>query len=451
VPYVPHTREDVARLLQAVGVTDVEALLTSIPQALRRKTPLEVPAGLDEVSLAAHLEALAARSTGAKLSFLGGGAYDHAVHPVVDQLLARSEFLTPYTPYQPEASQGTLQAVFEFQTMIAELFGLEVANASLYDGASAVAEAALMARRLAKRERILLSAALPPQVRRTVRTYTMGAAPDLVEEVPYDRATGAVDLGALKAKLGPDVGAVVLGYPNYLGVPEDLDAAAHLCCDAGAYLVSHTPDPFVLGILRSPGAANVAVAVGEGQPLGLPLSFGGPGVGLMAARAEFVRQMPGRLVGETVDTRGQRAFVLTLSTREQHIRREKATSNICSNQGLCALGVTIHLSLIGPQGFRRIAETCHERARHLAATLGRIPGLRLAFASPYAHEFAIRHESGTKLVKAAGALERDGILLGVPLGPDYPELDGAYLLAVTERTQPADIDRLAEALRRALA
>ena len=450
MPYVPHTREDVARLLQVIGVGDVEALLASIPKELRPKRPLDVPAGLDEVALADHLEALAARSKGAALSFLGGGAYDHAVHPVVDQLLARSEFLTPYTPYQPEASQGTLQAVFEFQTMIAELFGLDVANASLYDGASAAAEAVLMARRLAKRDRILLSAALPPQVRRTVRTYVTGAKPELVEEVPYDRATGAVDLGALKAKLGPDVGAVVLGYPNHFGVPEDLDAAAHLCCDAGAYLVSHTPDPYALGMLRSPGEANVAIAVGEGQPLGLPMSFGGPGVGLMAARGEFVRQMPGRLVGETVDTRGQRAFVLTLSTREQHIRREKATSNVCTNQGLCALGVTIHLSLLGPAGFRRVAQTCHERARYLAAKLAAIPGLRRVFSGPYFHEFVVTHEGG-RLRDAAARLERDGILLGVPLGPDDPGLDGAFLVTVTERIQPADVDRLADALRRALA
>ncbi|MBI5501454.1 MAG: aminomethyl-transferring glycine dehydrogenase subunit GcvPA [Deltaproteobacteria bacterium] len=450
MPYIPHTPDDVARMLRSIGVPDVEALLEGVPQTLRRRTPLELPEGLDEVALAGRMEALSAGSRGATLSFLGAGAYDHAVHPVVDQLLARSEFLTPYTPYQPEASQGTLQAIFEFQTMIAELFGLDVANASLYDGASAAAEAALMARRLAKRERILLSAALPPQVRRTVRTYTRGAAPELVEEVPFDPATGAVDLARLAAKIGPDVGAVVLGYPNYFGVPEDLDAAAHLCCDAGAYLVSHTPDPTTLGILRSPGAANVAVAVGEGQPLGLPLSFGGPGVGLMAARSEFVRQLPGRLAGETVDNRGQRAFVLTLSTREQHIRREKATSNVCTNQGLCALGVTIHLSLVGPEGFRRVAETCHARARKLAAGLGGIPGVHLAFHAPYAHEFAIRHDRG-RLDAAAATLQHDGILLGVPLGPDFPELGDARLLAVTERTRPEDIDRTVDALRRALA
>jgi len=450
VPYVPHTPEDVARMLRAIGVSDVEQLLEAIPPAVRCARPLDLPPGLDEVALAARLEELAGRSTGARLSFLGAGAYDHLVHPVVDQLLARSEILTPYTPYQPEASQGTLQAIFEFQTMIAELFGLEVANASLYDGASAAAEAVLMCRRLAKRERILLSGALPPQVRRTIRTYVMGAAPELVEDLPYVPATGAVDLDALRARLGPDVAAVLLGYPNYFGVPEDLDAAAHLCCDAGAYLASYTPDPFVLGLLRSPGAANVAVAVGEGQPLGLPVSFGGPGVGLMATRAEFVRQIPGRLVGETVDSRGQRAFVLTLSTREQHIRREKATSNVCTNQGLCALGVTVHLSLIGPGGFRRIAETCHARARALAAQLTAIPGVRLVFAAPYFHEFAVRHDGGG-LARAAAALERDGILLGVPLGPDFPELDGAYLIAVTERTRPEDGERLAGALRAALA
>ena len=450
MPYVPHTREDVARMLQAIGVADVEALLEAIPKSVRRSRPLDLPAGLDEVALAGQLEALAARSAGAKLSFLGGGAYDHLVHPVVDQLLARSELLTPYTPYQPEASQGTLQAIFEFQTMVAELFGLEVANASLYDGASAAAEAVLMARRLARRERILLSAALPPQVKRTIRTYTTSGAPELVEEIPYRAGTGAVDLDALQARLGPDVGAVLLGYPNYFGVPEDLDAAAHLCCDAGAYLVSHTPDPFALGVLRSPGAANVAVAVGEGQPLGLPMSFGGPGVGLIATRAEFVRQIPGRLAGETVDTRGQRAFVLTLSTREQHIRREKATSNVCTNQGLCALGVTMHLSLIGPGGFRRIAETCHARARDLAARLTGLPGVRLAFAAPYFHEFVLQRDGGG-LARAAARLEQDGILLGVPLGTDFPELDGAYLVTVTERTQPADGERLAEALRAALA
>jgi len=450
VPYVPHTREDVERMLRVIGVSDIEGLLEAIPSSLRCKKPLDLPPGLDEVALVARLEELAGRSTGARLSFLGGGAYDHLVHPVVDQLLARSEFLTPYTPYQPEASQGTLQAIFEFQTMIAELFGLEVANASLYDGASAAAEAVWMCRRLAKRDRVLVSGALPPQVRRTIRTYLGGAAPGSVEEVPYARSTGAVDLDALRARLGADVAAVVLGYPNYFGIPEDLEAAGRLCGEVGAYLVSYTPDPFALGLLRSPGEAGVAVAVGEGQPLGLPVSFGGPGVGLMATRAEFVRQMPGRLVGETVDRRGQRAFVLTLATREQHIRREKATSNVCTNQGLCALGVTVHLSLIGPGGFRRIAETCHARARALAAWLTSIPGMRLVFAAPYFHEFAVRHDGGG-LARAAAVLERDGILLGVPLGPDFPELDGAYLVAVTERTRPEDGERLVGALRAALA
>jgi glycine dehydrogenase subunit 1 len=450
VPYVPHTPEDVERMLRAIGVPDVEALLAQIPRPLRVARPLDVPPGLDDLALTARLEALAARSRGAGcLSFLGGGAYDHLVHPVVDQLLLRSEFVTPYTPYQPEASQGTLQAIFEFQTMVGELFGLDVANASLYDGPSAVAEAVLMARRVARREKVLLSAALSPQVRQTVRTYLRGAGPDRLADVPFVAETGAVDLQALRGLLGPDVGCVVLGYPNYFGVPEDLGAAARLCRAAEACLVSFTPDPHALALLEAPGAGGVAAAAGEGQPLGLPLSFGGPGVGLLATRNEFVRQMPGRLVGQTVDARGDRAFVLTLSTREQHIRRERATSNVCTNQGLCALGVTIHLSLLGPHGFRAVAETCHARTRHLVAELSRIPGLRRVFDAPYCHEVAIRHD-GARLPQAALALEKEGILLGVPLGPDYPALDGAYLLAVTERISPTDIERLAGALRRAL-
>lgn len=445
MPYLPHAREDVERMLRAIGVAHVDALMAQIPAELRLLRPLDVPDGLDDVALQAALEELAARSAGAKTSFAGAGAYDHATHPVVDQILLRSEFLTPYTPYQPEASQGTLQAIFEFQTMICELFGLDVANASLYDGASAAAEAVLMGRRLARRDRVLLSAALPPQVRATVRTYCAAMGPEAVAEVPYDGASGAIDLDALRRALREDVACVLLGYPNYFGIPEDLAGAAELCCETGTYLASHTPDPFALGILRPPGDLGVAIAVGEGQPLGLPVSFGGPGVGLMAARTEFVRQMPGRLVGETVDVRGERAFVLTLATREQHIRRERATSNVCTNQGLCALGVAVHLSLLGPRGFRWAAERSHATARRLAGALVRGGGLALVFDAPYVNEFAVTRLGGG-LARAAESLERNGIVLGVPLGPDYPELDGAYLLAATERTTAADCDRLVSAL-----
>lgn len=449
MPYLPHSPDDVERMLRAIGIPDVEALWEQVPPALRLRRPLDLPDGLDDVTLSARMEALAARSRGASLSFLGAGAYDHATHPVVDQILLRSEFLTSYTPYQPEASQGTLQAIFEFQTMVCELLGLDVANASLYDGASAVAEAVLMARRLSGRERVLLSAALPPQVRATVGTYLSGVGPQAASEVPYDPAGGAVDLDALRGAAAGGAACVVLGYPNYFGVPENLEAAARICCDAGAYLVSHTPDPFVLGLLKPPGELDVAIAAAEGQPLGLPLSFGGPGVGLLAARTEFVRQMPGRFVGETVDVHGDRAYVLTLATREQHIRREKATSNVCTNHGLCALAVTIHLSLLGPAGFRRTAERCHSTARRLVAALRADCGIELAFDAPYLHEFAVRRPRGG-LAAAAAALERDGIVLGAPLAPDYPELADCRLLAVTERTTDEDCDRLVAALRAAL-
>jgi glycine dehydrogenase subunit 1 len=436
-------------MLRAIGVPDVEALLVGIPKELRLEGALDLPAGLDDVSLMRRLEETAARSRGGRISFLGGGAYRHLVHPVVDQLLTRSEVLTPYTPYQPEASQGTLQAIFEFQTMVSEILGLEVANASMYDGASAAAEAALMARRVTRRERVLLAASLPPQVRATARTYLTGGGGTAVEEIPFDAKRGTIDLAALRGTLGDDAAALVVGYPNYFGIPEDLPALAALCGEKKTLLVTHTGDPFALGMIESPGAAGADIAVAEGQPLGLPVSFGGPGVGLFAARTDHLRQMPGRLCGKTVDGEGRTAFVLTLSTREQHIRREKATSNICTNQGLCALAVTIHLSLCGPGGFETIARKCHARARRLAARLGRVPGVRRVFDAPYFHEIAVRHDGG-KLPAAARKLEEDGILLGVPLGVDYPALDGAYLSAVTECTTDDDIERAAEALEKAL-
>ena len=358
-------------------------------------------------------------------------------------MILRSEFSTAYTPYQPEVSQGTLQATFEFQTLIASLCGLEVANASMYDGSTATAEAVLMAKRLApKAGRVLVAASLPPQYREVVRTYLEGLGGLESEEVPFG-ADGRVDLAALERRLTPAPAAVVVGYPNFFGVIEDLQAIAAKTTAAGTLLVTVTPEAMALGLLRPPGALGADIAVGEGQSFGIPLSFGGPYLGLFATRERFVRSMPGRLVGETVDEQGRRGYVLTLATREQHIRRERATSNICTNQSLCALAATVFLALAGRRGLRELAERNARKARHALRCLRERAGAELVFSAPFFNEFAVCLPNAR--VRYERAFER-GVLAGVPLGQWFPALEDALLVCATEVHSADDIDRLAEAL-----
>ncbi|HZO10408.1 MAG TPA: aminomethyl-transferring glycine dehydrogenase subunit GcvPA [Myxococcota bacterium] len=440
--YIPHTEEDVARMLDAIGVDSVEALFAPVPAKLRLRRPLEVPPALSEQELFAELSALAARNahTGTHEWFLGAGTYAHFTPAAVDALVSRAEFTTSYTPYQPEISQGTLQAIFEWQTMITGLTGLEVANASLYDGASAAAEAALMAMRTTRRSRVVVSAGLHPHYREVVRTYLAGLGAEVVvAPLGPDGRTAP-----LAAQIDAATACVLVQQPAFLGCIEDLPAAAEAAHAHDARLVVVVNEALSLALLRAPGDQGADIACGEAQSFGVPMGLGGPHLGFLATRQRFVRQLPGRLVGETVDTEGRRGFVLTLSTREQHIRRERATSNICTNQGLCLLMATVYLSLLGPVGLRRLAEQNLARAEYAKARVRATPGLSLPLAAPTFNEFAVRvPDSG------AAALERArerGIVGGLDLERFAPELGPAVLVCTTELARREAIDGLVAAL-----
>jgi len=443
--YIPHTDADVAAMLSAIGLRSLDDLVAHVPADLRRQAALDVADGLGEADVTARLAELGARNRTAPnlLCFAGAGAYPHFVPSVVDQVILRSEFATAYTPYQPEVSQGTLQATFEYQTLVASLTGFDVANASLYDGSTATAEAVLMAKRLApKASRVLVAQSLPPEYRQVVQTYLEGLAGIEVVLVPFG-ADGRIDRAALARLLTPAPAGVVVGYPNFFGVVEDLAGIADAVHAAGSVLVTVTAEAIALGLLRSPGELGADIAVGEGQSFGIPLSFGGPYLRLFATREKFVRSMPGRLVGETVDEQGRRGYVLALATREQHIRRERATSNICTNQGLCALAATVFLALAGRQGLRELADRNARKARHALRRLRERAGAEPVFSAPFFNEFAVRLRDARR--RHEKALER-GVLAGVPLGRWYPELDDALLVCSTEIHSAADIEKLAEAL-----
>jgi glycine dehydrogenase subunit 1 len=444
--YLPHTDDEIRAMLERIGISDIDALFEAIPEGYRLDRPLALEPALDEAQLMGHLEALAARNdAAAKLSFLGAGIYDHHIPPAVDQLLLRSEFYTAYTPYQPEYSQGTLQAIFEFQTLVCQLFGLEVANASMYDGASAAAEAVLMARRGNKRARVLVSEGLHPEYSETIHTYLAGMGEaDAIVRIPL-AADGRTDAAQLKKALSDDAACLIVGYPNFFGVVEDLDTLRALTAEAGAQLISATSEPYALSLIKSPGACGVDIAVGEGQALAVPPQLGGPGVGLFACRASAVNKMPGRLVGETVDQRGVRGYVLTLSTREQHIRRERATSNICTNHGLIALAFTIRVSMLGRAGFRSVGELCLRRAEYLKAEIRKLPGFSLPYAGPTFNEFVVERQNGSA-GELLQELDKRGILGGVPLVRFDRARDKQFLVAVTERHSRGHLDRLLTAL-----
>lgn len=438
--YNPHSSRDVEHMLGTIGVKSVDDLFSEIPAPLRQRASVKLPDGLGEQQVIEKLSALAARNS-TPVSFQGAGAYNHFVPSVVGQILSRSEFATTYTPYQPEVSQGTLQACFEFQTYVATLTGMDVANASVYDGASALAEAVLMALRIGRKKgRILISNAVHPQYRAVVETYLAGFGRGEIVNVPVGK-DGRTDAQALGALLGDDVAAVCIGYPNLFGVIEDVQGVATLAAKHGALTVTATTEALSLALLKSPGELGADIAVGEGQSLGLPMSYGGPGVGLFATRRAHVRQMPGRLVGETVDENGKRGYVLTLAAREQHIRREKATSNICTNQGLAALASTVYLSLAGRRGLRalavRNAELAHAAEAKLAAA-----GLTRTFSGPFFNEFVVSEPAGEGWFRDAVA---HGVVPGVRLSellPDDPMCRGQLLVTVTECNSLQDIDAL---------
>ena len=440
--FIPHTPADVGRMLEVVGAASTDELFAQVPASLRDSASLDLPDGLGEDAVLAALTDLARLNLDTD-SFQGAGAYSHFVPAAVSHVLSRSEFATAYTPYQPEVSQGTLQACFEFQTYVSILTGLPLANASLYDGASALAEAVLMALRVGKgRDRVLVSRGVHPEYRRVVEAYLAGSGQGRVEEVAIDRQ-GRTDSAALAEALGNDVAALCIGYPNYFGVIEDLGAAAAAAHDAGALTISATTEALSLALLRPPGQLGADVAVAEGQSLGLPMSYGGPGVGMFAAREALVRQMPGRLVGQTVDERGRRGYVLTLATREQHIRREKATSNICTNQGLATLAVTVYLGLAGRRGLRQLALLNTAKAHEVALRIENECGLRPLFGTQFFNEFVIDEPRRDGWFEAAVA---SGLVPGVRLGDLGEDFSGRLLLTVTETATDRAIDRLLSCL-----
>jgi len=441
-PYVPHTAEEVASMLAAIGVESLEELFASIPEKLRLDRPLHLPAALSEQELVAELSRLAERNvhTGTHDWFLGAGTYAHYAPSAIDTLVSRGEFLTAYTPYQAEISQGTLQAIFEWQTMMASLSGLEVANASMYDGASATAESALMCMRLTRRNRVVVAGALHPHYADVLRTYLDGLGAEVVAVAPG--ADGRA--GDLAAAVDGDTACVIVQQPNFFGVIEDVRAAAEVAHQAGARLVVTVAEALSLALLASPGSQGADVACGEAQSFGVPMSLGGPHLGFLATRRKHVRQMPGRLVGETVDTHGKRGFVLTLATREQHIRRERATSNICTNQGLCLLMATIYLALMGPQGLRALARLNLSKAEYARRRVRETSGLELLHDAPTFNEFAVR-VPGSGAAALARALDA-GAVGGLDLEPYAPELGPALLVCTTELASREAIDRLVAAL-----
>ncbi|MBI4539802.1 MAG: aminomethyl-transferring glycine dehydrogenase subunit GcvPA [Gemmatimonadetes bacterium] len=444
--YVPHSAEDVGAMLETIGVGSVEELYADIPQELVLDRDLELPAPLSEWEVVRLLRSLAALNQ-LPVCFAGAGIYDHYVPAAVDQILRRAEFYTAYTPYQPEVAQGTLQAIYEFQTIVCELAGLDVANASMYDGASALAEAVHMASvAVGGRRRLVVSATVHPHYRKVLQTYVAGLGLE-VRTVPQQN--GAGDPDALADAVNGDTAAVVVQSPNFFGVLEGWDDAAEVAHRHGALLVA-VFDPVASALLKSPGESGADVAVAEGQPLGNAMSFGGPGVGLLAARREFIRQMPGRIAGATVDARGRRGFVLTLQTREQHIRRERATSNICTNQALNALAATVHVAVLGLSGMRQAAEVSLRKAHYAFERLTAVNGFEPLFpGAPFFKEFAVRTpEPARELI--AKALDR-AYLAGVDLARFRDAalgVEDGLLIAVTEKRSREEIDGLVAALAR---
>ena len=443
--YIPNSPDERDEMLRQLGAASIDNLFDSIPEALRLRDHLSVPAALSEIELLKQFDEMGMRNQAAgRVGFLGGGAYSHYIPTIVDHLISRSEFFTAYTPYQPEISQGTLQSIFEFQTMVCQLTGMDIANASMYDGSTAMAEAVLMAERVTKRSKVVASAAVHPQYLEVAHTYVQHAGIDL-EHAAFDPASGQTPITTFDS-IDDQTAAIVLQSPNFLGCIEDVEALSEKAHAKGALLIVAVTEAMSFGLLRSPGACGADIVVAEGQSFGVPLSYGGPYVGLFATRDRYARQIPGRLVGEAYDKHGRRGFVLTLATREQHIRREKATSNICTNEGLIALAATVYLETMGRRGVQEAARQCMQKAHYAAREIAKLAGFSLPFSAPFFNEFVVRAptEASPLLDNLARTKGIDG---GIALSRFDPKRPNDFLVCVTEVNTREQIDALVAGLK----
>ncbi len=442
-PYIATTHEDEQEMLKAIGLNSLDDLFADIPEELRLKRDLDLPKAKSELEVSSYLTSLANKncSTSEMACFLGAGAYDHYIPSVIDHIISRSEFYTSYTPYQPEISQGTLQYIFEFQTLICNLTGMDVANASLYDGGTAVAEAALMACSQTRKEEILISKTVRPETRRILETY---AHVQNLKVVEIEMKDGVTDLADLESKVSDETAAVIVQSPNFFGIIEDLKATGEVAHKGKKTIFVASVDPISLAILKKPADLGVDVVVGEAQGMGIPLSFGGPYLGFIATKDEFLRKLPGRIVGETLDKNGKRSYVLTLTAREQHIRREKATSNICSNQGLNVLAATIYMVTMGKEGMKEVAMQSAKKAQYAFEVLTKSGKFKPVFNKPFFKEFVVSSDLDPEVIKKD--LLNEKIIGGYNLGKDYPQLENGVLYAVTEKRTKDEIDKLSSVL-----
>lgn len=438
--YISNTKNQQKAMLSDIGVDSIQDFFAGIPEKARLKRKLDLPSALSEMELLAYMKAISGMNSNLDdyTCFLGAGAYDHYIPSLVGNIISRQEFYTAYTPYQPEISQGTLQAIFEFQTMVCELTGMDISNASMYDGATALAEAVTMACHHTKRSEVLIANTVHPESKEILKTYAKYKG-IVVKEIKYNN--GRIDENELQLHLNDQTAAIIIQNPNFFGIIEDIQEIAELGHKNNSLLIVGA-DPISLAILKSPGEANADIVIGEGQSLGNPLSFGGPYLGFMATSKELMRKMPGRIVGETTDTQGKRAFVLTLQTREQHIRREKATSNICSNQSLNAIAAAVYMTVLGKQGLKDVANLCLQKAHYLNSQLIKSGKFKPVFTAPFFKEFVVKSACSTQELN--DKLLLDKIIGGYPLKNNYPELEDGWLLAVTEKRTKQEIDKLIE-------
>ena len=442
--YISLSDKDRKEMMAKIGISSLDELFSTIPKDIMLKRELNVPSPMTELELIQFFEKITQKNSYQNyLSFLGAGAYSHVIPYIVDYLSSRGEFISPYTPYQPEVSQGTLQIIFEFQTLICQLTGMDIANASLYDGASAAAEAVLMAHRLKGKSKVIIAKTLHPHYRRVIQTYVKNLGVE-IEEIKYSE-TGEFDLKDLRKKLDDKTAAVVFQSPNFMGIIENLKKISDLAHSVQALSIAVVTEPVSLGILEAPGKLGADIVAGEGQSFGLPLSFGGPYLGFMACCKEYIRQFPGRIAGQTKDVDGKRGFVLTLSTREQHIRRERATSNICTNQAWCALRATIFLETLGQEGLKELAWQNIQKANYALEKLSQIKGIERKFKGNSFNEFVLEFSGGFE--KISRSLRKKGIIGGLNLGEYYPELKKCALVCVTEMHKREEIDKLAAILK----